>query len=269
MASDDESGNNNSAQIAKLGVKLPPLWRNNIKLWFVQAESNFQLSAITADITKYNTVVAAIDPQTISAVSDILLNPPASNKYDTLKNRMIQELSDSENKQIRKLLSELQLGDDRPSQLLRKMRELAGTAISDEFLRTLFLQRLPSDMQSILSISSESLDNMAKMADKIADVRSDTVAGNLCAIGGERSNSSDSPLNEMAALRAEIAALTKQVQKLSREHSRGRSRGRYSKSPHRRKEDSAGDFCYYHENFGKKARKCRSPCSFPKNNPEN
>ena len=63
------------AQIAKLGVKLPLLWRNNIKLWFVQAESNFQLSGITNDITKYNNVVAAIDPETLTAVSDILLNP--------------------------------------------------------------------------------------------------------------------------------------------------------------------------------------------------
>lgn len=259
---------NNGAQIARLGIKLPPLWRNNIKLWFVQVECNFQLSGITADNTKYNTVVAAIDPETISAVSDILLNPPESDKYNTLKSRLIQELSDSENKQIRKLLSELQLGDDRPTHLLRKMRELAGTSLKDDFLRTLFLQRLPAEMQSILSISSESLDNMAKMADKIAEVRSDTVAGNLCAVTGERASLPDSPLNDMSALRAEVAALRQQIQRLSRERSRDRSRGRYFKSPHRRKENNARDFCYYHEKFGKNARKCRDPCSFSQN-PEN
>lgn len=267
-----ENGSGNQAQIAKLGVKLPPLWRNNIKLWFVQAESNFQLSGITADLTKYNTIVAAIDPETLSAVSDILLNPPEQDKYITLKNRMIQELSDSENKNIRKLLSELHLGDDKPSHLLRKMRELAGSSISDDFLRTLFLQRLPPDMQSILSVSSESLENISKMADKIADVRADSLAGNLCAISRssrDRMVSSDSPLNEVAALRAEIAALTKQVERLSRSQSRDRSRVRHFRSQYHSKERNAGGYCYYHERFGKKARKCREPCSFSTENPEN
>ena len=75
----DENGTS-GAQITKLGVKLPPLWWNNIKLWFVQAQSNFQLSRITNDVTKYNNIVAAIDLETLTAVSDILLNSPEQNK---------------------------------------------------------------------------------------------------------------------------------------------------------------------------------------------
>ena len=114
------NGNGNATsgiQIAKLAVKLPPLWWNNIKLWFVQWMSNFQLSEITNDITKYYNIVTAIDPETLTAVSNILLNPPEQNKYNTLKSRTIQEFSDSEYQQIFKLLSELELGDDKPSHL--------------------------------------------------------------------------------------------------------------------------------------------------------
>ena len=140
-------GNGTSgAQIAKLGIKLPSLWWNNIKLWFVQAESDFQLFRITNDITKYNNIVAAINPEMLTAVSDILLNPLEQNKYNMVKSRMIQEFSNSENQQISKLLSELQSGDDKPSHLLRKMRKLASSSLTDEFLRTLFLQRLPAEM---------------------------------------------------------------------------------------------------------------------------
>ena len=88
------SGDRNAtfrAQIAKFGIKLPPLWQNNIKFSFVQAESNFKLSRITSDITKYNNIVAAIDPETLTAASNILLIPPEQSTYNTLKSRMIQE----------------------------------------------------------------------------------------------------------------------------------------------------------------------------------
>lgn len=272
----NEGENNPSeSQIARIAVKLPPLWKNNIKLWFVQAESNFELSAITNDLTKYNNVIAAIDPETLSAVSDILFNPPASNKYNTLKERLISEFSDSENKQIRKLLSELQLGDDKPSHLLRKMRTLAGTSLNDDFLKTLWLQRLPSEIQTILSVSSEPLENLAKLADKIAEVRTDPLL-NVCVMNkptssnpalsvNPREDSSNPLYEEVITLRQQVAALEQKIEKFSRERSRNRSRTRYNNfrrnaSSSRERKSSA--FCYYHSRFGKNARNCRSPCSF-------
>ena len=51
------------------------------------------------------------------------------------------------------------------------MKELANGVLNVEFLKTLWLQRLPSDIQTILSVISETLENLAKFADKIADVR--------------------------------------------------------------------------------------------------
>jgi hypothetical protein len=39
--------------------------------------------------------------------------------------------------------TELELGDKKPSQLLREMRMLAGTQVKDDFLKTIFIQRLP------------------------------------------------------------------------------------------------------------------------------
>ncbi|KAF8789816.1 hypothetical protein HNY73_007726 [Argiope bruennichi] len=213
------------SQVSHLSVKIPPLWRNNIKLWFIQVESNFALAKITSDLTKYNNLIATIDPETLSAVADILLAPPDTNKYDVLKTRLIAEFSASENEQIRRLLSELHLGADKPSQLLRKMCELGGgTGIKDDFLKTLWLQRLPSEMQAILSISSEPLDNLANMADKIAEVRISSTDSRVFAVSrsaGSTAMRKASTPDEFTALRSEIAALSKQVQRLSRDRSRG------------------------------------------------
>ena len=63
----------------------------------MQAESNFQVSRITSEVTKCNNIVGAMNPETLTAVSDILLNPPEQNKYNMLKTRMVQEFSDSKN----------------------------------------------------------------------------------------------------------------------------------------------------------------------------
>ncbi|GFQ64140.1 hypothetical protein TNCT_577591 [Trichonephila clavata] len=83
MQSDD-------SQIARIAVKLPPIWTNNMKLWFVQAESNFALSAITNDQTKYNNIIAAIDPETLSSVSDILYKPQPQINIMNLKKGLSQ-----------------------------------------------------------------------------------------------------------------------------------------------------------------------------------
>ncbi|KAF8789751.1 hypothetical protein HNY73_007668 [Argiope bruennichi] len=126
---------------------------------------------------------------------------------------------------MRRLLSELHLGADKPSQLLRKMRELGGgTGIKEDFLKTLWLQRLPSEMQVILSISSEPLDNLANMADKIAEFRISSTDNRAFAVSRcAESNAmrKASTLDEFTALRSEIAALSKQEQRLSRDRSRG------------------------------------------------
>ncbi|GFT76035.1 hypothetical protein NPIL_198211 [Nephila pilipes] len=60
--------------------------------------------------------------------------------------------------------------------------------------------------------------NLAKLADRIAEVRASPFTPNVYAVSGRSEQSSDSPhspLNEMVALRGEIAALSKQVERLS------------------------------------------------------
>ncbi|GFY45310.1 hypothetical protein TNIN_103911 [Trichonephila inaurata madagascariensis] len=56
------------------------------------------------------------------------------------------------------------------------MKELSGSPLQDEFLKNLWLQRLPSRIQAVHSVSSETLDKVAEIADKVADVALPTAA---------------------------------------------------------------------------------------------
>ncbi|GFV13733.1 uncharacterized protein TNCV_2500671 [Trichonephila clavipes] len=142
-----------SSNVGRIALRLPVFWRNNVALWIRQCDSVFVLSQITQDET------------------NIILSPPAANKYITLSDRLIREFADSEHQKIKikKLLAEFQLGDNKPSHLLRKMKELSGGQLQDEFLK-LWIQCLPSQIQAVFSVSSETLDKLAEIADKVADV---------------------------------------------------------------------------------------------------
>lgn len=266
---DDKSTKPDPGQVNRIALKLPQFWRSNIQLWFAQVEAAFILSGITVDETKYASLVASIDADTLTHVSDIIFRPPTERKYETLKERLISEFAESENRRVRRLLSELQLGDSKPSFLLRQMRELAGGKLTDEFLKNLWMQRLSTSTQSILSASTEGLSQLAVLADKIHEISLENTAVYTA-------TSPDSPIvaevtqTDIADLRQKIDQLTRQIEKLSRErpHNRGSARTR-SNTPHRQGRDHSrvehnndSKYCFYHERFGANARKCREPCKF-------
>ncbi|KAK4887207.1 hypothetical protein RN001_003478 [Aquatica leii] len=128
-------------------VKLPPFWQVNPTLWFTQVDAQFYTYKLKSEITKYFTVISCLDSAVLQEVSDILVNPPETDKYENLKRQLIERFS---------------LGDKSPSQLLREIKTLADNKVSDEVLKTLWLQRLPTNIQAILSASSDvTLENMA------------------------------------------------------------------------------------------------------------
>ncbi|GBM13148.1 hypothetical protein AVEN_64357-1 [Araneus ventricosus] len=138
---------------SRVAVKVPAFWANNVKLYFAQIEANFRIAGIVSEQTKFDTLVAALDPQTLTHVSDLLYTPPKDNPYTALKNRLLSEFEVSQNKKVRALLEDLDLGDRKPSSLLRQMQELSEGLVDDAFLKNLWLNRLPVNIRTILSIS--------------------------------------------------------------------------------------------------------------------
>ncbi|GFT37378.1 uncharacterized protein TNCV_4285251 [Trichonephila clavipes] len=223
-------------------------------------EAQFTNSGISNDTTKY-IVVAALDKNVLDFVVDILLNPPPDDKYETLKNALLSRLNDTEESRLKKLLTDMKLGDRRPSDLLRQMKSLVGSSISDELIKSLWLQGLPRQTQAILSISKDSLNNIAEMAAYSSS--------EVCSVTNDNSSPKSNDSNKLEVLQADIAALTKKFDEFSR-NSRQRSKSRENSRRTRSKSNSSRHaFCWYHFKFGNNAKKCVQPCQFKRDVSEN
>ncbi|GFS61014.1 uncharacterized protein TNCV_4955471 [Trichonephila clavipes] len=73
-----------TVEVARIALRLPPFWKSNVRLWIAQCDYAFTFSGISIDDTKYSALVANLDAETLSYVSDIVLSPPNSDKYHTL-----------------------------------------------------------------------------------------------------------------------------------------------------------------------------------------
>lgn len=261
---DDGKKNDSSAEVAttevnKVSVKIPPFWCDRPEVWFFQVEAQFQISGITADATKFNYIVAQLEPKYVENIWDIVTGT-SQQKYADAKKRLLELFQESETNRLKKLLTGMEIGDMKPSQFLQKLKAVATSNVSDSLLKTLWLQKLPDYMRNVILVSNEELPKLAVMADKIADMNP---RRDVCAA------STSSPNSELLE---RISSLEKQIESLSMQF-RHRSPGRQfnrnrSRSSSRRRHNSEG-LCYYHARFGVKCfpGKCKPPCSWKQ--PEN
>lgn len=107
-------------------------WRHSPREWFLHVEAVFTNSQIRSDVYKTNHVVAALDEEGVRAVSD-LIGPSAC--YESIKERLIATFSASQTTRFRSIMQPGGLGDRRPSQLLRDMRNILPEGIGDAALK--------------------------------------------------------------------------------------------------------------------------------------
>lgn len=252
-----------------VAARLPDFWKDQPRLWFIQVEAVLQPQHISDEV-KYNLIVAKLNKEIIQQVTDILVSPPATNKYAALKTRLLSVYEETENRKIQKLISEMDLGDQSPSQLLRKMRDLAGDKIKDETLIVLWQNHLPTAVRAVLAVADKSnLDILASIADTI--IESTRNNSGLAEIHQAPSTSSD------AAWIAEIGKLTNRLSNLERSRNvnrfnrgnrrqRSRSNSRHRRRTPARTPESPDWLCFYHFKYQDKAAKCIAPCNWKKEN---
>ncbi|XP_015435180.1 PREDICTED: uncharacterized protein LOC107190810 [Dufourea novaeangliae] len=257
-------------------IKIPPFWKHEPSLWFIQVESMFQTSRITSDSTKYNHIVSSLDAETMMEVADILRNPPGEGRYVQLKTEIIKRFSDSADQQLHMALAEVQLGDKKPSQLLRQLQSLAGNRASEDVLRVRWLALLPPAIVRCLKIlRAASLNEQAQLVDELMENHSGPF---IMAThpSGSRSVSpnhrfTDTVLTnlakDMSAMKHtmhELVTQTKELSRiLSRSNSHGSQCGRSRQRSHTRETSpSPGSECFYHRKYGGNAKHCTSPCTF-------
>ncbi|XP_052742382.1 uncharacterized protein LOC128198895 [Bicyclus anynana] len=256
-----------------LSMRVPPFWRDKPRLWFISFE------AATADLKKSQDqlaqmVVAQLQKEDIEQISDILFDPPATDLYTAVKNRLISAYEESDSRQLQKLLSEIELGDQKPTQLLRRMRFLAREKVPDSTLRILWTNHLPSHVRSVLAASESfstktALDELAILADKMVE---SSPSSHIAAV---ESPSTSVPPSDTKFLVEEIRKLSLEVAALKMVHQNCQHRGRpnyrrnRSNSNGRRSRSSTpSPYCFYHRRFGAAARRCTKPCSY-QTKPEN
>ncbi|XP_063384866.1 uncharacterized protein LOC134670973 [Cydia fagiglandana] len=249
--------------ICGVTVKLPPFWADRPAVWFAQAEAQFHLAGIKADMTKFSHVISIIDQRLIGEIEDIIMSPPEHDKYKILKEELIRRLSVSEQQRVERLLSSEELGTRKPSAFLRHLQSLAGSSKDDSILRQLWMRRLPGQVQAILTAQSDiSLDKLAELADKIMEVTPGPQQA--CQV----TNNSGQP--DLNAVMARLEQLTQQVAAMTTRGQRGRSRNRSSSRSRSRTNSPASGatrLCWYHKKFNTRATKCNPPCNW--NNSEN
>lgn len=257
-------GTNTTTIVNKVAARIPPFWKDDLDIWFAQVEGQFATSGITSDETKYNAILAAVDGTILKQVKPAVVDPPATEKYANIKSCLLAVFEETEQSKLRKLLSDVELGDRKPSQLLNEMRDLGGDAATETLLYTLWVDRLPTTVVAVLESSQENLVGKSVLADKLM-----AVLGKHSVAQMSNSSSTDYARDQINSINNRIDKLSQQLEQLcgmdrrTRSTSRGRNhRGgerNRSKTPY--KTDQPGD-CYYHRKFGDKARKCSQPCSF-------
>nr|VZI11282.1 unnamed protein product [Spirometra erinaceieuropaei] len=153
------------------------------------------------------------------------------------------------------LLKEESLADRKPSELLRRMRSLPGGMQTNEKPVKMFLERLPADVQTILASGSQDLtvSQLTEMADRVIEVQR-FQSPSVDQISTSSSTVNEHLMKQVSAMADETAFLKLQLARLTSSRSRSRRRSR--------SRPRTADTCWYHTNFGVKARRCSSLCYF-------
>jgi hypothetical protein len=183
-------------------LKLPQFWPADLQIWLAQVESQFATRKITDQDTKFHYVITSLLPEVAGEIRDLLIQKPTNDVYDKLKEKLMKRTTASLSKKLQQLSME-DLGDRKPSQLLRKFQQLLDDTSSDHpFVRELFLQRLPTHVRQLITITTTdttSLEEVAQIADKVMEVLVQRINSIL----------PSQETNEVQALRAELTEVNK------------------------------------------------------------
>ena len=252
-----------TAPVSAVSIKIPPFWSNDPALWFSQVEAQFTLKGITSQLTKFHYIVASLEPQIALHVRPLILNPPASNPYDTLKILLLQSFTPSQQSRLQQVFSADSLGDMKPTELFLHLQKLLGESATDEsLLRNVFLLRLPLTIRTSLAVMQDKpLSQLVQLADTLFELAPPSMA----AVAPTQSS-----CDGCARLEHELEVLKSRLLHFENASSNQPQRfpvRRRSPSPRRTNfsPPSRSTLCWYHEKFGSRAVKCTPPCQFSSN----
>lgn len=242
--------------------KLPDYWSHAPAAWFAFIEAKFRRARLNDEAAMFDEAAAALSEDAIMLSLDLLETPPAVEPYYSLKRRLLRMHQLTPLQKMAKLHALPPMGDRTPSQLLASMIELAPPGEEDNiFMKYLFLERLPDEIRILLGNEiGESIRDLAEIADGHAVSyrvrRQHTVAA-----------VSDVPdFEDVNAVRGGGKHRGGKSGSSARGARGGAHGGGSSGGRDRLKDPPAGStLCFFHHNFGQRARKCVQPCTWAEN----
>ena len=133
--------------------KITTFYATNVELWFNQIETQFALHQINDDDKRYSLTCAALSGEVASDVSDVLLQPFRSHKYESLKAILIERRGLTTPERVNKVISGERMSTDIPSLFLRRLQKTAGfgtkAVVGKAVIRQAFIRQMPvSNMYS-------------------------------------------------------------------------------------------------------------------------
>ncbi|KAF0287043.1 hypothetical protein FJT64_014523 [Amphibalanus amphitrite] len=269
--------------------RLPPYSPEEPDLWLLQVQCAFDVSGMDSDELRFKLLVANLPANIAVQVKDVIRS---SRSFDVLCAALQARLAQSRADRLQALLGRQQLGDQKPTALLRSMRnELAAAGdapVDTELFRTLFQQRLPQPVRAALALlpADSTLDALAEAADRYLEASGPDPR--LSAIAAQPYTQPAPPIAAAVtapapaaapALDTVIASLVAKMERLEASNRRledavrrDRSRSRPRQAPRQSRRPSPArppstpphddTLCWYHQRFGAQARRCKLPCSW-------
>ena len=253
-------------------LRLPPFSASEPELWLLQVQFAFDAAGITDDLARFRILAANLPMDVARDVKDTLVTNQPS--YASLTKALKDRMAETRAERLQKLLQHQHLGDQKPSQLLRRMKaELGPDCADDGVLRQLFLGRLSPVTRAALAILPDDsrLEDVATAADRFLQAQRDTNAHPVATLAAAPAPSQEAEgAASIASLQATISALTATVARLDASLQARPREGAAAASPppfrrNRSRSRSRQPVCFYHTKFGAAARKCQPPCSFTGN----
>lgn len=266
-------------------INMPPkpFWPQDPALWFLRVESRWIGRSDATDDTKAEWLLDCLNFEQIQEISDVLQNAKVGCRYQQIKDALLKRYTTSQPSRTRRLLEMEAIGDRTPTQFVRHLRNVGGSAANDDILSTLLMKQLPPSIQAVLVLmGNKTPEQLAEAADRVFDIYQPTQCAAI------ETSSTATTLHQMTAqiaqLQLTVSALQRQVDELSRRQSRGqqRSQSRSSHSGRNRsfhmrstpltesaaqpRQQRTPTLCRYHERYGDKARHCDLPCTYTAGN---
>jgi hypothetical protein len=250
-------------------VRMPEFNASDPEMWFAVVEAYFSKAHVVDEQQRYLDVVSSLPPRFASEVRDIIVRPLDNDSYATLKRELIKRLCSIQEEKTRKLLENVVMEDEKPSQYLRRLQALAGSAVPADLIRTPWMRGLPEKLKPTMATQTgKTLSEMAEVADAVYSLLPARPTIHEATVDGSLHTQIQQLTHELSALKTQMAAMLNQVQEvLSGSRGRPRQNSRPRSRPRSRSREPRPDgICWYHWQFQDKARKCTSPCTWT---PEN